>query len=166
MSFVAETVTGAAPTPLNEIESTPARPLPLTVTSVPSRPEVGEKLEIFGCTWNEPASVVPPAFVTITWLVDAVGGTTTVSESPVVATLSDEPETVPNRTAEVPLSVLPVIVTRVPVLPAAGVIVVIVGLIFREPVAVVAPPAVVSATEPVSASSGTVSARCVASVAE
>jgi hypothetical protein len=120
---VADTVVGAVATPPKLTAVAEAMFVPFIVTTAPTAPEAGEKLDTVGAgtvtVKSEALAPVPPGVVTAIGPVVAPAGTfavTCVAESAVnVVAL------VPlNVTAEAPVRCVPVIVTLVPTGPLGG----------------------------------------------
>ena len=119
------TTVKAAAVPLKETALTPMKPVPVSVTLVPTGPAVGAKAEIVGMGLGVTVKLstlvaVPPGVVTETVPVVAPAGTTAViSVAEVTLKLA---AAVPwKATAVAPLRPLPVSVTLVPTGPEAGV---------------------------------------------
>ena len=122
-------VTAVAATPLNVTEVALPRLVPVSVTTVPTTPEVGVKLVIVGgpITVKLLALVaVPPSVVTVTLPVVAPAGIVAVicvAETTVKAT----PATPLNATALAFVRFVPVRVTTAPTIPEVGASAVTVG---------------------------------------
>jgi hypothetical protein len=158
-------VKGAA-VPLNLTDVTPVNLDPNRVTTVPTAPLVGEKLEIVGPVTVKFASVesVPEGFVTLIFPVVAPGGTVVLIRPP-VATVNDVAAVPLKRTAVVPENPDPKIETAVPTGPLWGSNPVMFGaddpVTVKFPVLWSVPAGVVTETLPVVAPAGTAALICV-----
>ena len=121
---VSESTAKLADFPLNVTRVVPLRLVPLIVTVVFTRPEVGVKLVTVGAAVDVVTVklvelvAVPFVVVTETGPLDAPLGTVVViDESDVTVNVADVPL---NRTADAPVKPVPVIVTEVPAVPLVG----------------------------------------------
>ncbi len=133
VSWVVLTGVNVAEVPLSVTLVTPLKPLPFTVTSVPTAPEVGLKLVTVGAVDDDvtvklPVLVpVPEAVVTVMRPVVAPEGTVAVSW--VVLTGVNVAEVPLSVTLVTPLKPLPFTVTSVPTAPEVGLKLVTVGAV-------------------------------------
>ena len=151
--FAETTVRLDAVVPSNAMALEPSNPEPLRVIVAPTTAVDGEKELSFGLTPNGPLVVVPPALATVIGPETAAAGTVVRSCVPPTSTLNPAPTGFvkpANLTLFVPLKVLPVRVTVVPIGPIESESVSIVGLTPRARPALV-PPGVTTVREPVSA---------------
>jgi len=144
----------------------PKRPLPVSVTIVPARPEAGARCVMLGAgmTLKLAALVaVPPGVVTATGpLVAPVGTVVVIRLEP--TTVNSAASTPLKATVVAPVKPLPVSVTLVPADPEAGEknVTLGVGMTLKLAALVAVPPGVVTATGPLVAPAGTVAVICVA----
>lgn len=152
MFVVVPFVTGAS-LPLNLtilLAKTGSKLVPVIVTTVPVTPLVGVKEEMVGGGMNvNPESVpFPPGVVTITFpeVPTATIAVRLVAETTLIV-VADVP---PKLTSVVPIKLVPVILTNVPVTPLVGVKEEMVGAGIKvKPVRASVPPVVVTETFPV-----------------
>src|SRR6266550_1155729 len=160
VTCVLETGVKLEATLLNFTVVVPVKPLPEMVTELPTAPEAGLKLVIFGRTLNTSVLTVgglAPQLDTVMRPVVAPTGTTAVictDESTVKTVVL----TVSNRTLDTQAesNPLPEMVTLSPTLPLVGVKLVIFGTTVKVPALVAVPAGLVTVILPVMAVAGTV----------
>jgi hypothetical protein len=155
VNWVAELMAYGAGVPLISTAVAPAKPDPVITTWVPTGPVVGVKDEIVGATATPTVNAValvavPPGVVTLIMPVEAPGGTVAVMLVGPFTT-NQFAGAVLNRTDVAPFKVVPVMVTKVPTGPIAGVKLVILGAgMNANPEGLLAiPPFVVTEISPV-----------------
>ena len=172
-SLLAEIIlnTGAF-SPLILTDVTPPRLVPVTVTSVPTVPEAGEKFWILGETALVPTVkfellvAVPPAVVTeILPEVAPLGTPVTMAVFERTVLVATTPLKV---TCVAPVKFVPEIVTAVPTPPEEGIKPEIAGggITVNELLLVAVPPGVVTEMVPLVATAGTAALICVADALE
>ena len=167
--FVFEsTVNEVAATPPNSTAVAPVKPVPVTVTVVPTSPDVGEKLVTVGPDTLKLATLVPVPLGVVTEIGPVVAPAGTVATMVVAVTaaglkLADAPL---NVTDVVPRKSVPVMVTAVPEGPETGEKSVMLGAptttTENESALSAVPPGVVTAILPEMAPAGTVALSWVA----
>ena len=120
---VADTLVGAVATPPKHTAHAEAMFVPFTVTTVPTTPEDGVKLDTVGAgtvtVKSDALLAVPPAVVT--WIGPDVAPAGTVAVTCVAESTENDVALVPSKvTADAPLRSVPVTVTLVPTGPLGG----------------------------------------------
>ena len=164
VTLVSDTKVKAAETPWNFTALAPVKFAPLIVTSVPTGPDAGVKLEMEGTRENG-VELVATAIGVATLMKPVVAPRGTVTAMLVAElTVKDVAATPLNLTEVALVKFFPVIVTDVPTPPDAGLKSVMMGPTVKVAALVPVPEGLVTLIAPVAAPAGTVTVMVVAGV--